>query len=136
MIVRTRDTVKCYLPEARVLKIDRRSSERGFPALLPESVGELARHYDVTLGEARRVSGFDCQAVVLTPRDNLRYGYRLYADSASGMLLKAVTFDASGQEVEQFMFTQLTIGPVTPEMVKPRQPATGWRIEDAEAVPA
>jgi sigma-E factor negative regulatory protein RseB len=135
-IVRTRDTVKCYLPDARVVKIDRRSSERGFPGLLPERVGELAQHYDVTLGEARRVSGFDCQAVVLTPRDNLRYGYRLYADSASGMLLKAVTFDAIGQEVEQFMFTQLALGGVTRDMVKPRHTGSGWRIDDAAAAPA
>ena len=32
---------------------------------------------------------------MLTPRDDLRYGYRLYADVGSGMLLKAVTVDAA-----------------------------------------
>jgi len=135
-IVRTGDTLKCYLPEARVVKVDRRSGERGFPALLPEQVAALARHYDITLGDVRRVSGFDCRAVVLTPRDNLRYGYRLYADAASGMLLKAVTFDAGGQDVEQFMFTQLALGNVSRHMVKPRHSGAGWRVEDAAAAPA
>ena len=53
-----------------------------------------------------------------TPKDNLRYGYRLYADTASGMLLRAVTVDANGEQVEQFMFTQLTIGGVTRDMVQ------------------
>jgi sigma-E factor negative regulatory protein RseB len=135
-IVRTKDTVRCYLPEAKLVKVDRRSAERGFPTLLPEKITALAKHYDISLGETRRVSGFDCQAVVLTPKDNLRYGYRLYADAASGMLLKAVTFDAAGQDVEQFMFTQLAIGNVSRDMVKARHGTAGWRVEDAGAAPA
>jgi sigma-E factor negative regulatory protein RseB len=135
-IVRTRDEVKCYLPQARVVKVDRRPGERGFPALLPERVNELARHYDISMGETRRVSGFDCQAVVLTPKDDLRYGYRLYADAATGMLLKAVTVDSAGQEIEQFMFTQLALGGVTRDMVRPRHAVAGWRVEDAAAAPA
>lgn len=135
-VVRTRDTVKCYLPDSRVVKIDQRSTDRGFPALVPESITALARHYDFSLGETRRIAGFDCQAVVLTPKDDLRYGYKLYADIASGMPLKAVTFDAGGATVEQFMFTQLSIGNVTPEMVKPRHSARAWRVHDAKISPA
>jgi sigma-E factor negative regulatory protein RseB len=127
--------VRCYLPGSRVVKVDRRT-ERGFPALLPERITALARHYDISLGETRRIAGYDCQAVVLTPRDNLRYGYKLYADTASGMLLRAVTFDAAGEQVEQFMFTQLSIGGVTRDMVKARHAARTWRVEDAGAAPA
>jgi sigma-E factor negative regulatory protein RseB len=133
-IVRTRDTVRCYLPDSRVVKVDRRT-ERGFPALLPERIGALARHYDISLGETRRIAGFDCQAVVLTPKDNLRYGYKLYADANSGMLLRAVTIDAEGRSVEQFSFTQLRIGNVTRDMVRPRHAVRAWRVEDAEAAP-
>jgi sigma-E factor negative regulatory protein RseB len=135
-IVRTRDTVKCYLPDSRVVKVDKRSADRSFPALLPERTSALARHYDIELGGRQRIAGFDCQTVVLTPRDNLRYGYRLYADTKSGMLLKAVTFDASGETVEQFSFTQLAIGGVTREQVKPSHQAREWRVENAEAAPA
>lgn len=134
-IVRTKDTVRCYLPESKTVKIDRRAADRSFPALLPDKTGSLAAHYDVSLGETRRIAGFDCQAVVLTPRDNLRYGYKLYADAASGMLLRAVTIDAAGEAVEQFTFTQLTIGGVTRDMVKTRHAARAWRVEDAEAAP-
>ncbi len=135
-IVRSRDEVRCYLPDAKVVKVDRRTPDRSFPTLLPERVNLLSRHYDVTLGETARVAGLNCQAVVLTPKDNLRYGYRLYADTASGMLLKAVTFDASGESIEQFMFTQLKIGNVTREMVRPRHAVRTWRVDDAQAVPA
>ena len=133
-IVRTRDTVRCYLPGSQLVKIDRRT-ERGFPALLPEQINALARNYEISLGETRRLAGYDCQAVVLTPRDNLRYGYRLYADVKSGMLLRAVTVDAAGQQIEEFVFTQLTIGGVTREMVKSRHASRSWRHEDAGAAP-
>jgi sigma-E factor negative regulatory protein RseB len=134
-IVRTKDAVRCYLPDSRVVKVDRRT-ERGFPALVPERITALAGHYDISLGETRRIAGFDCQQVVLQPKDNLRYGYRLYADVASGMLMKAVTVDAKGNSVEEFTFTQLSLGNVTRDMVRPRHAARAWRVEDAEAAPA
>jgi sigma-E factor negative regulatory protein RseB len=133
-IVRTKDTVRCYLPESRVVKVDRRT-DRSFPALLPERITALARHYDISLGETRRIAGFDCQSVVLTPKDNLRYGYKLYADAGSGMLMRAVTVDPDGQMVEQFTFTQLTLGNVTRDMVRPRHAVKAWRVEDAQASP-
>ena len=133
-IVRTKDTVRCYLPESRVVKVDRRT-ERGFPAVLPERITAVARHYDISLGETRRFAGFDCQEIVLAPKDDLRYGYRLYADVNSGMLMRAVTLDSAGQTIEEFSFTQLAIGNVTRDMVRPRHAVKAWRVEDAEAAP-
>jgi len=138
-IVRTKDMVRCYLPESRVVKVDRRvdqRSERGFPALVSERFTALARHYELSLGETRRIAGFDCQAVLLSPKDDLRYGYKLYADVKSGMLLRAVTVDSAGNPVEQFTFTQLAIGNVTRDMVKTRHAVRAWRVEHAEAQPA
>jgi len=135
-LVRTRDTVRCYLPESKVVKVERRTPDRSFPALLPDQVNALAQHYDITLGETHRIGGFECQGVMLTPKDNLRYGYRLYADKSTGMLVRAVTVDAAGNQIEQFTFTQLSLGHVTPDMVKSRHANSRFRIEDAEAAPA
>src|SRR5947208_12748452 len=45
-LVRTRDTVKCYLPDSKVVKVERRTGEREFPALLPDAVALLGQHYD------------------------------------------------------------------------------------------
>ena len=136
-IVRTRDTVRCYLPESHTVKVERRTSQRTFPAMLPERITELARSYTITRGEPLRIAGYDCEAVVLTPRDELRYGYKLWADVATGMLLKARTFNRGGETVEQFVFTQLSIGNVSRERVKSRQNMSQhWRIEDAAVAPA
>lgn len=135
-IVRTRDAVRCYLPESRTVKVERRVGQRAFPGMLPEQVSELARHYSITRGEPARIAGYDCAAVVLTPKDDLRYGYKLWADAGSGMLLKARTFDRRGETVEQFTFVQFSIGSVPRERARPRHPVQTWRIDETAVVPA
>lgn len=136
VIVRTRDEIRCYLPESRTVKVDRRRDQRGFPALLPEQVNALAENYSITMNDVQRVAGFDCQVLVLTPRDDLRYGYRLWADVRTGMLLKARAFDGNGETVEQFTFTQLEIGSVPRERMRPLRAARNWRVEQAGVAPA
>jgi len=135
-ILRTRDEIRCYLPESRTVKVDRRSDPRAFPALLPEQVGGLTDYYVITMGERRRIAGFKCQVIVLTPKDDLRYGYRLWADASSGMLLKAQTFDRDGHTMEQFTFTHLEIGSVARERLRPPRAAQGWHVEQAGVAPA
>jgi sigma-E factor negative regulatory protein RseB len=135
-IIRTRDTVRCYLPESKTVKLERRTDPRDFPALLPEKVSDLARSYTITRGETVRIAGFDCAAVVLTPKDDMRYGYKLWADVNTGMLLKSRTFNKKGETVEQFSFAQISIGNVSRDQVKTRHAARDWRVEDAAVAPA
>jgi sigma-E factor negative regulatory protein RseB len=134
-IVRTRDTVRCYLPESRTVKVERRTDPRAFPAMLPERITDLASNYTITRGEPARIAGYDCEAVVLTPKDELRYGYKLWADVNTGMLLKARTFNRRGEFIEQFSFAQLAIGNVPRERVKSRLASQRWRVEDAAVAP-
>jgi sigma-E factor negative regulatory protein RseB len=135
-IVRTRDMVRCYLPESKTVKVERRIDQRAFPGMLPAQISELARNYTITRGEMLRVAGYDCEAVVLTPKDELRYGYTLWADVKSGMLLKARTFDRRGETIEQFTFVQFSSGNVSRDKVRTRHAVQDWRIEDAAVVPA
>jgi len=135
-IIRTRDTVRCYLPESQTVKVERRTDPRAFPAMLPEQVSELARNYTISRGEPVRIAGYDCDAVILTPKDQLRYGYMLWSDVNTGMLLKARTFDHKGETVDQFSFAQLAVGSVPRERMKPRHQAQNWRVEDAAVTPA
>jgi sigma-E factor negative regulatory protein RseB len=135
-VVRTRDEIRCYLPDSQTIKVDRRRDQRGFPALLPAQVSGLAEHYVITIDETARIAGFDCQAIVLAPKDELRYGYKLWADMQTGMLLKARAFDRAGEVVEQFTFTQLEIGNVSRERLRPRQASRSWRVEQSAVSPA
>lgn len=138
-VIRSNDEVKCYLPDSRTVRIERRQARKSFPALLPEQVASLAGNYDVRLGGQERMAGLDCQVLLLEPRDDKRYRHRMWVDTASGLLVKTVMLDDKGRVVEQFAFTQLAIGgPIDPEQLKPRL-AGGreWREErQAEAVAA
>lgn len=129
-IIRTNDEVQCYLPDSKTVRVGRRKPHKAFPALLPEQFSGLAENYRVKLVGRERASGFDCQVLVLEPKDGLRYGHKLWAEAGSGLLLKATMMDDKGRVVEQFAFTQLEIGrPIDPRLLQPTlgiNPA-GWR---------
>ncbi len=134
-IIRTRDQVTCYLPESKTVRIDRQIADRSFPAILPGQIRELSENYQVRKGEAERVAGYECQVIVLVPKDRSRYGHKLWADISTGMLLKARTFDERGNAIETFEFTQLRIGGVDFAQLKSRfsPKAKDWQVEDSLA---
>ena len=133
-IIRNNDEVQCFLPESKTVKVEKRKAIKPFPALLPEYLSNLSESYVIKKGGQERIAGFDCQALLLEPKDGLRYGHRFWADINSGLLLKASMLDEKNEVVEQFAFTQLTIGgPIDEEMLKPKYPAktAGWRYDRA-----
>ena len=120
-VIRSNDEVKCYLPDSRTVRIEKRQARKSFPALLPEQVASMAGNYDVRLGGLERVAGLDCRVLLLEPKDDKRYRHRMWVDTASGLLVKTAMLDDKGKVVEQFAFTQLTIGgPIDREQLKPR----------------
>lgn len=138
-VVRFKDEVKCYLPDSQTIKIDKRTGARSFPALLPAQISNLTENYRITKGGSTRIANLDCQEIVLTPKDALRYGYQLWADKASGMLLRARVFNDKGETVEQFTFTELQVGS-RPGRDRLRSAlearSKDWRVEQAAVEPA
>jgi sigma-E factor negative regulatory protein RseB len=123
-IVRHNDEIYCYFPEGKQLRIDKGQPRKTFPALLPEQLSSLTENYHVRLGGRERIAGYECQVILLEPKDGLRYGHKLWADAGSGLLLKAIMFDDRGRVVEQFAFTQVEIGrPIDPALLKPKYEA-------------
>jgi sigma-E factor negative regulatory protein RseB len=102
-----------------------------FPAILAAGPAEIAANYALHKGDTGRIAGFDCQSVVLEPKDRFRYGYKFWAEKNSGLLLRAQTLNDSNEVVEQIAFTQITIGDIDRSRVKPSYPQTrGWRVEN------
>jgi sigma-E factor negative regulatory protein RseB len=108
-VIRTNDQVVCYLPESKTVLIEKRGKRR-FPALLPDRMTGVSENYVVRVSGMDRVAGHDCQVIVLEPRDKLRYGRHFCADAASGLPLRARTFNENKEPLESFAFTELTIG--------------------------
>ena len=111
-IVRRNDEMFCYFPDAKTIRLDRRVTAHFFPALLSASSPEaVLASYDLKLGKTESAVGFDCQWIRLEPRDNLRYAQSLCAEAHSGLVIRAKTFNAQNQVIEQYTFTELKIGP-------------------------
>lgn len=109
-VVRSNDEIRCFLPREKVVIVERRSARKSFPALLSGPVGGIREHYTVTLGERDRVAGLDAQTLTLDPRDGWRHGYRFWIEPDSGLLLKARMLNERGDVIEQYRFTQVSIG--------------------------
>lgn len=132
-IIRRDDEMICYQPESKTVRVDRRATGRFFPALITRPAREIAENYRVKLGQIERIAGFDCQWVILEPKDAMRYMQKLCAEMGTGLLLRAKLFNDRNQLVEQFMFTQLDVTrSVARQSMKSRfEQATGWLKEFA-----
>lgn len=118
IIVRNNDEMKCYLPESKMVVTERRWLRKFFPDILPRSYGDLNDSYLVKMGKQERVTGYDCQIIILEPRDRLRYGQKLWVDIKTGLALKVAVMDGD-KVVEQFAFAQLNVdGEVGSELLK------------------
>lgn len=108
-IIRKNGQVWCYLGDRMVLAA-KQEGARTFPALLPEQLSLLTENYVTRPGEEIRVAGFQAHSILFQPRDKMRYAHKMWAQSDTGLLLKAVVLDEHSHVIEQYVFTQLKIG--------------------------
>lgn len=132
-IIRRGNEVHCVLPDERTVIIDQASGRRAFPARLPASLTDLAEYYRIRKGELSRVAGYEAQAIVLDPRDDLRYGHTLWAEVRSGLLLKSRMVNEHGLLIEQFSFSDIRIGgDVDAALLESRfTPDGDWKVVNA-----
>lgn len=127
------DEVQCLYPEARRIVIEHRTADEAFPGLAGVSAEAIIERYKLQIGAVERVAGNECRLLVLEPRDGMRYGYRLWVDQASGLLLRAQTLGERGEVLEQIAFTDIRIGErIDRARLKPAWPTAGWTVERSE----
>ena len=120
-IIRSNDEIYCYLPNQQAFKMEKRGTRKVFPALLPKQLSDLAVSYIIRLGTRERIAGYDCQNIVLEPRDGFRYGHRFCAELNSALLLKAIMLNEKNVMVDQFSFTHIKLGgPIDNNEFKPK----------------
>jgi sigma-E factor negative regulatory protein RseB len=111
--VRRNDEMQCFMPDAKTVRLDRRTTGRFFPSLLT-SPDAIAENYTVKLGGVERVLGLDCQWIRLEPKDALRFHQRICAELSSGLLLRARVLSDRNRVLENFTFTDVRIGAQVP----------------------
>lgn len=133
---RRNDEVVTFLPEARVARTERREVLGLFPDLLKSSETSIPEFYAARRLGSDRVAGFVADVVHLLPKDQMRYGYRIWSEKKSGLVVKLQTLDHDHSVLEQSAFSELQLdAPVRVEKLNQMMAATGgWRVEKADTV--
>lgn len=108
-VYRHNATTQTNWPRSRVAVIEQREATPDFPSL-PQSSGPALESYDLRLLGHERVAGHDAQVILLKPRDGHRFAQRLWAERASGLLLRADILGVKGEVLESAAFSEVTIG--------------------------
>jgi sigma-E factor negative regulatory protein RseB len=128
---RHNDKLVTFLPDAKVVKVEKREALGGFPEVLKPGSGSIPDFYAVKALSPERIAGLDADVVQLTPKDGLRYGYRIWTEKKSSLVLKLQTLDAGGAVLEQAAFSELQLdAPVKMEKLAQMMSATeGYKID-------
>ena len=149
---RRNDQVITFLPDSKTAVAERRESLGLFPDLLKSTSSAIAQFYVARQSGIERVAGFEADVVDLQPKDNLRFGYRVWSEKRSGLVVKLQTLDVDGRMVEQAAFSELQLdAPVSmakltqmmentegyrverPELIKTTAAAEGWALKNPVA---
>ncbi len=107
--VRTNDQLTCYLPDQRTVLVEPRQTHGPFLGSLPQFGPGVAEYYRIESLPRTRLLGRSTRVIAVTPKDEYRFGYRLWLDEATAMPLKTQLCDPRGQVIEQILFARLTM---------------------------
>ncbi|MDH3713658.1 MAG: MucB/RseB C-terminal domain-containing protein [Gammaproteobacteria bacterium] len=131
-VIRDDNSVTCIWPGTRAVTVSKARPRTPFPATIPGPERLEAHYRIVTQGEAR-IAGMLARVIAIQPRDEFRYGYRIWLDRETDLLLRSDLLDDAGLPVEQVMFTELQVLDHIPaERFEPILTGTGytWTTED------
>lgn len=106
-VIRKGNSVTCILPDTKTVVVEKTRPASKFPPMFPTSIERLTPNYNFKVVDGSRVAGRQTQKIVITPKDNMRYGHNLWIDKETGLLLKTYLLNEKSQKLEQFMFTQI-----------------------------
>jgi sigma-E factor negative regulatory protein RseB len=137
--IRKDDKMLTFMPEIKLVRIEKREgfgTANNFTELLKPGAGNIPDFYTVKALGNERIAGLEAEVVQLQPRDGLRYGYRIWTERKTALVLKLQTLDASGAILEQAAFSELQLdAPVKAEKLRQMmKPTEGWRVEQADVI--
>ena len=126
-VIRDSESVTCYFPDNHAVMVEKSRPKKFLSTQLPEPIERIAGYYAFSVGGKDRVAGRPTWIVNIVPRDDYRYGYQLWIDEETKLMLKSELKDDSGWPVEQILFTNIAfLSAVPPELLKPAISGKGY----------
>ena len=113
-VIWDKNSVTCILSDNQALMVERRRA-RSFAFQLPDPIDTVAEYYAFSVVDEDRIVDRPAWIVEVKPKDEYRYGYRLWIDKEHKILLKSQLQNMNGHSLEQFLFAQLQIFDDIPE---------------------
>ena len=107
-VIRDSTGVICSLPGGKMV-LDKSSPEMSLTARAFERTGELSRYYRFKFDHEDRTAGRASRNILVMPIDGFRYGYRIWIDEETGLLLRSDLVMENGEAIEQMMFTSINV---------------------------
>jgi len=128
-IFRRNDQVVTFFPQSRVAVAEVRESLGIFPNLLKSTDSSIGDYYRLKLLGVERIAGFDADVFELTPNDRLRYGYRVWSEKKTGLIVQLQTLDVNSKVLEQAAFSELQLdAPVNVGKLSRSGSTDGYRV--------
>ena len=120
-IIRDKDMVWCYMPDQNVVVQDYwRASRSALPGILPGDLDQLRERYKFEEGGQERIADRMAMMIRVIPNDVWRYGYILWADQQSGLLLRSDLIGRDGEVIGQYLLADIEInGSITDAQLAP-----------------
>lgn len=126
--IRKGSELVCYLPDKRTVLVEKRPQEGPLLGSLPKFDESTTGFYEIEEVRRTRLNRRDTRVISVMPKDEYRYGYRLWIDEATGMPLKTQLCDGRGKVIEQLVFTSLTLPASIPDSAfEPEMATDGFR---------
>lgn len=109
-VLRDGDKVRCLLPGDQPQVLESHLAGRLLPNLPVNRLAGPESPYRMTITGRERVAGLMARVVTIKPRDEYRYGYRLWLEEDTGMLLRYALADYGGRQLQQLSFTSIELG--------------------------
>jgi sigma-E factor negative regulatory protein RseB len=135
--IRSGANLACYLPDKRTVLVEKRPAEESLIGGFPSINEQTASFYDIKEVTQTRLNRRETHVITVSPKDEYRYGYRLWIDDSTAMPLKTQLCDARGHVIEQIVFASLTLSSRIPDSAfKPEVSTDGFQWLRNESVPS
>ncbi|MFA5627818.1 MAG: MucB/RseB C-terminal domain-containing protein [Thiohalomonadaceae bacterium] len=114
-VLRDSERVICILPDDNAVVEENAGPSRRRPLNLPARLETLLQYYDISDADMDRVAGHNAHKILITPKDDQRYGHAFWLHQQKGLLLRSELYNEEGRVVEQLMFTGLKFYEQVPE---------------------
>lgn len=117
--IRRNNEVITFAPDVKRAWVETRDSLGLFPELLRTPANAIPDFYEAHETGVERVAGYAADVVEIVPKDAWRFGYRIWSEQKTGLVLKLQTLSDQGVVLEQLAFSELQLNaPVRMEKLR------------------